>query len=218
MKDKFVLKDDHVKNLQSDIEKTLKNGYNDLCGSNIISSDITKCDRRLYYAMVNSDIHFSKKKEVHKSALIHKWCGILDYGDLLEVMETEFLAADCNHNVYSVIDIIGNISEIPVVINIEEISDEDFSSGNAKRKHVIDTMIQMWLAEVNDGFLIYENLFTKEYNIFHILPNVSVLNAVKKKLINLSNSKISGTLPERKYETSNSKECKECSYCDRCWR
>jgi hypothetical protein len=168
--------------------------------------------------MLNSDIHFSKKKAFHKSHLINKWCEVFESGELIEIMETEFLAADCNHNVYSVIDIVGNISETPVVINIEEISNEDFLSGSAKRKHVIDTIVQMWLAEVNDGFLLYENSFSKEYNIFHILPNVSVLNAVKKKLISLNDSKITGTLPERKYETSNSKECKECRYCDRCWR
>jgi len=217
MKNKFVIYDKYTKKIKEDIEISLKRGYNDLGGEAIDSSEVTRCDRRMYYSMIDFKNVGSRSKAVHESYIVSKWCDILQQGRTVDILDKKFLVADSNFNVCSVIDIVGRMLETPIVIKIKEINDEDYSSKVAKRPHVIEVMVQMWLSEINDGFLIYENSLTKEYNVFHILPNASVLNAVKSKLLKLIDSKNMGILPERKYETSSANECKECVFLGRCW-
>jgi hypothetical protein len=217
MENKFVIYDKHTKKIEEDIEISLKRGYNDLGGETISSSEITQCDRRMYYSMIDFQNVGSRNKVLHESYMVSKWCDILRQGSIIDILEKEFLVADRNFNICSTIDIVGKMLETPVVIKIREINNEDYASKIAKRPHVIEIMVQMWLAEINDGFLIYENSLTKEYNVFHILPNASVLNAVKSKLLKLIDNKNMGILPERKYEASSANECKKCVFVGRCW-
>jgi hypothetical protein len=218
MQDRFVLRDKFSKNLKNDIENLFKKGYNNICHEMVSSSDITKCDRRIYYTLTGVDNQISLSERMHHTYMIQKWSDILSKIKWFKLIEKEFVVADHNYNISSTVDIVGSINELPVVVMVREVTDEIFQSEIAKRGHVIENVIQMWLAEINDGFLIYENNITKEHSVFHILPNVSVLNSVKGKLDALRDCKIIGTPPERKYETPDAKECQECCFTEKCWR
>jgi len=218
MQNNFVICDKFSKNLQEDIEKTFNKGYNDISNEVIMSSNITRCDRRIYYELIGVETSGSKFEELHKTYLIKKWVDILLKTKTFEIINSNVMVADHNYNIVSEIDVIGKFSGAPVVIMIKEVEESTFLNNSTKRLHVVEIMVQMWLSEINDGFLIYENILTKRHNVFHILPNVSVLNAVKQKMIILRDCKVIGKLPERKYETPDSNECKECCFTDKCWR
>lgn len=218
MQNDFVVCDKFSKILQEDIEKTFNKGYNDISNEVVMSSNITRCDRRICYELIGVETSGNKFKELHKTYLIKKWVDILLRTKTFEIINSNTIVADHNYNIISEIDVIGKFSGVPVVIMIKEVEENTFLNNSTKRSHVVEIMVQMWLSEINDGFLIYENILTKRHNVFHILPNVSVLNAVKQKMIILRDCKIMGKLPERKYETPDSNECKECCFTDECWR
>jgi len=218
MQNDFVLRDKFSKSLKDNVEKLFQKGYNDICHGVVSSSDITKCDRRMYYTIMGIDNPVSLSESMHHTYMIQKWSDILSRDKSFKLVEKEFVVADHNHNITSKIDIIGRIEDLPVVVMIKEVTDETFQSNQTKRQHVIEVMVQMWLSEINDGFLIYESIISKRHNVFHILPNVSVLNAVKNKLLNLRDCKIIGTPPERKYEAADANECQQCCFTEKCWR
>jgi len=217
MEAKFVIQDEHTKTFKNAIEKVFKRTYNDICTGVINTSEITKCDRKIYYRITTTEDSKDLKLDKHRKVMIDKWHEILKNSGY-DPIESYYHASDHNYNIFAKIDFICRISELPVVLMVEEVDNLTFKNAIAKRPHVVQLMTQMWLSEVNDGFLIYEDALTKEINVFHILPDVSVLNAVKGKLRTLRSNKMMGILPERKYETSNSKECRECCFIDRCWR
>jgi len=218
MPNDFVLCDKFSKTLQSDVEKIFEKGYNDINSEVVDSVDITKCDRRVYYKLIGVNTFCDKKRRSHHSHIVNKWEGFLLQAKTFELLDKNLIVADQNHNITSRIDIVGKFDDIPVALMIREVDKDTFQNNSVKRSHVVELMTQMWLVEVNDGFLVYEDIEDKKINMFHILPNVSVLNAVKQKLLALGKCKMAGTLPERKYETSDSKECQECCFAEKCWR
>jgi hypothetical protein len=216
-KEDFVKRDQFSTFLQEGVDKVIKSGYNDINSEIVSSSEVTQCDRRIYYSLVGVDQLKKQSIRIHKKALIHKWSSILGKIKGFELVGTGVTVADHNHSVTADIDVVGKLHDRPVAIMVVEVDDETFQNDKAVRKHVVDIMSQMWMAEVNDGFLVYENILSKKFSMFHILPNVSVLNAVKQKLKGLQEKKMLGILPDRKYEAF-AKECRECRFTERCWR
>jgi hypothetical protein len=218
MQNDFVLHDKFSKKIKDDVENLFEMGYTFISHETISSSEITQCDRRIYYKLMGeSPLSFGKKGK-HRSYMLDKWIDVLSRIDDFEFLEKDYTVANSECNVVSQVDIYGKLDDIPIIIMVQEVDQETFQKDKAKRNHVIDLMTQIWITQVQDGFLIYESLITKEFNVFHILPNNSVLNSIKEKLRNLWDCKILGTMPERKYETSDSKECQQCKFIDICWR
>jgi hypothetical protein len=212
----FVKKDKFSTFLKEGVDKVIQNSYNDIDSEVIDSSEVTQCDRRIYYKLINGSVTKTHSVSMHKETLITKWISILAQIKGLKIMEYSTMVADHNYSLVSTVDMIGKMEDLPVVIKLIEVKNETFQNDKAVRKHVVDVMSQMWMAEVSDGFLIYENMLSKEFNIFHILQNVSVLNAVKSKMKSLQEKKMLGILPDRKYETLST-ECSECCFKDKCW-
>lgn len=217
MQNKFVIKDQFTNYFENSLDKALSSGYNDLQTGVVNSEDITKCDRRIYYSVTSLDFPKNKNLKIHNDFLVFKWVKILGKIENIKVLETNYVVADHNYDFVSKIDIIANILEQRAILMVKEVSEDKFKEGVASRTHAVDLMSQMWLSEVNDGFLIYENVITKGYSIFHILPNFSVLNAVKVKLKDIQQKKMSGILPERKYDKPDANECQVCKFRDKCW-
>jgi len=218
MQNDFVLRDKFTKKFELDIETLFTNGYNDLCHEVVYSSYVAKCDRRVFYTLSGVESSVNLRKKMHHSYMIKKWVEILSKGKLFNFLAKEFIVADQNYNVTSTIDIAGKVNDLKVIFMVREVTEEVFKNEKARRFDVVELMTQMWLSEVNDGFLVYESLVEKSSCVFHIVPNVSVLNAVKEKLLYLRNCKLTGTLPEQKYENSDADECQECRFREECWR
>jgi hypothetical protein len=217
MPNDFVLTDKFSNFLDKGIEKVFETRYNDVFSESVNGSDITQCDRRIHYKLMGEGPPRNRSEDRDRDYFLMKWACTLREAEGFDLLNKQFLVADHNYNVSSFVDFVGSINSLPVVLKVEEVSDTIFQSKNAKRPHVVELMTQMWLAEINDGFLIYENAVSKMHSVFHIVPNVSVLNSVKNKLRTLTETKLLGIPPERKYEASDALECQKCFFVGKCW-
>ena len=182
------------------------------------SSDITKCDRRIMYKAIGTPYSINAKKSLHDRYIVQKWLDVFDSIKGIEVIDKRAVVADQNYNLTGEINCIININDAVAVIMVKEVSDQVFKKGAASRNNIVDIMSQMWMSEVQDGFLIYENEKDREFKVFHVVPNISILNSVSEKCRDLNYKKVSGILPERKYEDNKCDECSLCEFRERCWQ
>jgi len=211
-----VKKDKSTKIIEDCIRKDSKAGINDLNSEVFYSSDITKCDRRIIYKAIGTPHINNVMKELHDEYIVKKWVQIFNDLKGIEVVDTGTLVADHNYNLTGKIHLVINVDGAVAVIMIQEVSSELFKKGTS-RNHIINLMSQMWMAEVNDGFLVYENVDDKDFSIYHVTHNISVLNSVKSKCKDLQEKKMLGILPERKYEDISNDECSSCEFKAICW-
>ena len=94
---------------------------------------------------------------------------------------------------------------------------EEISKEGANKKHVVELMLQMWMAEKEHGALIYENRDSLEWEIFHVTPFPPLLRDAKNKCAEMLEYKMQGTLPSRPYKDKSSNECTKCNFLDNCW-
>jgi hypothetical protein len=130
------------------------------------------------------------------------------------------MVADCNFNIMGHVDAIINVSDINAVCQIKPVCEEDFikvKDKGAFKKHVIETLVYMWLAELNDGILIYDNQNNNEYLVFHIEPYPAIIKSVKEKCFDLIKKRTIEQIPDRPYKEV-SKECLECQFSKKCWK
>jgi hypothetical protein len=211
-----VKKDKSSKIIENCITQKIKAGINDLDSEVFYSSDITKCDRRIIYKAIGTPHETNVMKELHDEYIVKKWVQIFNDLRGIEVVDTGTLVADHNYNLTDKIHFVINVDGAVAVIMVQEVSSELFKRGTS-RNHIISLMSQMWMAEVNDGFLVYENVDSKEFSVYHVTHNISVLNSVKSKCKDLQEKKMLGILPERKYDDISNDECSSCEFKEKCW-
>lgn len=187
-------------------------------------SDATQCPRRLVYRAFgnnpdqNSGVSYLDK--TNDNFLRAKWVEILGRCRKIKVLEESATVSDGNFNITDIIDFVANIDGIINAVKIYGVDNKDFlkiQKDGAFKKHVIELMIQIWLLEIKDGLLIYENKNDQSYTMFHIEPYQPIISSVKKKYLGLMEHKIQGTLPEKPYKTKTSKECERCEFIKTCW-
>ena len=185
-------------------------------------SNITECPRKLAYQIMenrtnkvsdylslSSDI-FTKKKWME---YFRKFKGI-------KLVEENLTASECNCNISGVLDAVIQIDDINIATQIFVVRSDEFleiQKEGALKRHVIEVLIYMWLTELKNGLLIYENSNTHEYLSFHIEPYKPIITSVQKKCLLLMEGKIRGQLPEQPYKNRNGNECKKCEYLKTCW-
>lgn len=218
MQNNFVLNDEITEDLEKRINFLLEPNKNDILSELFFSEDIAKCDRRVYYKSTTLSIVKNRRELYDRNFLIKKWSFIIRKLSGIEVLEEFYEVSDHNYNYTSTVDIVAKINDCNVVIMIQEVDNDLFNRKNVLRHHVLQVMSQMWLIEVNDGLILYENKDTKEFTFYHIIPNKSVISAIKAKLKLIFQQKQMGILPERKYTLETSKECQECEFKKICWK
>ena len=220
---KFSLQDELTALVESLIKKENRPS---VTGTGFKPSEVTQCHRRLIYRILGEKPYkdqisrVSYLEEVNNKFLRKKWREILDSCKRIKILEVEPTVADCNYNITDIVDIVANIDGIISAVKIHGVENSYFSKiqkNGALRKHVIEVMIQMWLLEINDGLLIYENKNNQSYVIFHVKPYEPIISSVRKKCLGLRKYKITGGLPERSYSVKTSKECEQCEFKQPCW-
>jgi CRISPR/Cas system-associated exonuclease Cas4 (RecB family) len=211
-----VKRDKSAKTIEECLQKEMEAGINDLNLEVFYSSDVTKCDRRIIYKAIGTSHDINMNEKIHEEYIVKKWVSIFNNIKGVEVVDTGTIVADHNYNLTETIHCVINVDGAVAVIMIKEVSDELFKKG-ASRNHIVDLMSQLWMAEVNDGFLIYDNKDSRDFTVYHVIPNVSILNTVREKCSDLISYKISGILPERKYKDSKGDECSSCEFRKMCW-
>ncbi len=78
-------------------------------------------------------------------------------------------------------------------------------------------MINMWLSEIQNAILLYENKDTGDFSAYHVIPYVQIIEACKRKCLKMVGLKMKGELPERPYKNNEEKECQICEFQKKCW-
>jgi len=217
----FVKRDD----ISETFDANLKNHFNKLSvtfSTTFNPSHITECPRRIIYRCNGVKPEFSitqreadaEKDLLLKLAIVFRSCkGIKFHNDNL-------LVSDCNYNIVGNLDFVIGIKETLLATKIYSVENEMFQKIQEKgaiKKDVIEVMVYMWLIELNDGLIVYENRSSLDHISFHIKPYKPIIKSVIKKCRKLVEHEMNGTIPDRPYKTKENSECCRCEYEVKCW-
>jgi len=185
-------------------------------------SQVTECPRRIVY---RSQSHVAENfgilnLEDNNLCIKNKWIERIKKINKINVLYTDLLASDCTYNLVTIIHAILNISGELFTLHIQPVTQDNFQNiqkKGANRKHVIEVMTNMWLAETKHGLLIYENKNDNNFLLFHIIEYPEIVKSIKNKCKMMSEYKIKGKLPRKPYDMK-SLECDICEYKQKCWK
>lgn len=219
MKDlKFVTKDDLSKTFETMLESERASLNKPEFRSVFNTSEITECPRRIVYKSLEPNFSFPYTTPIY---IKKKWTDLLSKCKHLQQIDVCNIASDCNYNLWSTVDSFLNVDGTIVVLKVQPVSAKDFTKvqqEGAIKKHVVDLMIQVWMAEKEDGILVYENRESlDEYIALHVKPYRPIIESVKKKALQMLDHKVKGTIPKRPYENKSANECGGCEFQTKCW-
>lgn len=184
------------------------------------SAYLTECDRRILYRSRGEKTEDKLPIGIDDGeSLKNKWSNFFEKSIKINMIRKAFLVADCNYNIAGDIDNVVKIGDVFFVVMIKDLPSKDFNRAENKafRKDVVETMINMWLSEIQNGILIYEDRNTGIFSVYHIVPYVQIIEACKKKCLKMVAFKMKGGLPERPYKNNDEKECAMCEFKKVCW-
>jgi hypothetical protein len=211
---KFAAIDDFSLSFSSLIEEDIKN-ISPIIDGTFNPSNIVECPRKIMYKSMGETNNHKIDDKIFKN----KWLDFFSKSTNIKLINRDVLVVDCNYNLGGKLDAILNINDIKSVLKIYFINDNDFSlvKEEAFKKHVMETMTYMWLTEIKNGLILYENKNTGEYLAFHVIPYKSIIESIKKKFSILFKQKIKGEMPSKPYDSCESDECKLCECKQKCW-
>lgn len=224
MHNKFVKRDTKLTNL---IENSLKNGIKkrvfELNNEVFSIEDLTSCQRKIIYkslGVLNSEEESISTKTIDREFVVKKWIYLFSRCKGLKVVDSNITVSDGNYNLSGTTDIVVKCKDVLGAINIEPVNQETYSlakNNNGLRRHIIKLMSILWLTELENGILIYENKNDNDYFLLHVIVNPAVIESIKNKYELLIKNKVFGEIPDRPYKNSENNECKNCVYLDKCW-
>lgn len=208
-------------------EKILKKNKG-LCNNFIevySNSDFTGCPRKVFYKRKFNKIDLEEKlflnidekyqeNEIEFNSEI--WYQILSNVDGLKVSKSDLYFSDVKYNLHGRLNLVIKNENDLYGVNIYKISSDDYmrckKEGSPFRKHVIENMMNIWMAEIKCGMIIYycEN----DFEIFEIKPNRNIIKSVLKNITKINESL---QIPDRPYDDANNSECKSCYFNKKCW-
>jgi len=220
---KFVRSDDVSSLFDSLIRKNGEEHSLEYPVSVFDPSHLTECPRRIIYRANGCKSEKSiPYLTAHNQLFIRKkWLEYLAKCKSIKMINKNVVAADCHYNISGNVDAILNIGDIVYVTKIQTLNNEDFlrvQKKGAFKKHVIETIVYIWLTELRDGLLLYENQDTNEYMSLHIKLYEPIIKSVMKKCLGLMEDKIQGVVPPRPYKSDSSSECVVCEFTKKCWQ
>jgi len=188
------------------------------------SDEITECGRKLCYR-VNGKKYICQYTNMEYNCNIEskkRWINILDHIDGVKVLESDVVASDYNYNIITKIDCVIEITEkdlqyVVLVKSVEENKFNTVKNNEATRKDIVEIMTNMWLIELSNGIIIYENRNSLDFIVYNVIPSNEIVNSVKEKTKKLIVYKNKGSVPPRPYADRESYECKHCEFYGSCW-
>ena len=187
-----------------------------------VPSDVTNCPRRTFYHTrgVVEDFPTSCFQRMHEKMVVKKWTEIFSAMRGVSVIDCDVQFSDCSYQMNGHIDVIIESDHKVYVVMIKSVDNAEFEkikNNGGVRKHVIELMIHLWLTEKTKGLLLYESNATLECIVFDISPHKPIINAAKSKFRALIENQKKNDLPQRPYDTNDSKECSSCEFRIGCW-
>ena len=187
-------------------------------------SYITECPRKLIFRALHIDEDIDDKIlsiKLNIESNLQKWLDLLDKCSKIRVLDNDVLVADGRLNLTSHLDFIISykgaecedllgVKIVPFVFNSDDVS--------PLRKHIVDLMTCVWMADLKQGILVYDNIVSGEFKTFHVKVHDPIINAVKSKCEKLVCHQILGTLPQRPYKSAQEIECRKCGFSKVYWQ
>ena len=185
---------------------------------------ITECPRRMLYRCKGTNYNtggINKREQEANRNRIWEWITLFRACKGIRVHDTELSVSDCKYNLVGKLDFVIGIKDTLLATVVHSVDNDSFlkiQEKGAIRKDVIELMVYMWLTELSDGLIIYENRNNFEYTTFHIKPYKPIINSVIKKCKMLDKHEVEATMPDRPYKTKDESECIQCEYWKECWQ
>ena len=183
---------------------------------------ITECSRRMVYRSrgIKHKSSLGYLQRASEDACRKKWLDIFKNSLKIRLIDQGIVVADSKYNITGKVDALisfGNNDKF--AIKIKSVSESDF--GNIKetgalRKDVVESILYLWLLEIKNGLLIYDNN-NGGFVVFHVEPYAPIIKSVKQKCDDMIRQNMEGHLPERSYKESSSVECEVCEFNKSCW-
>jgi hypothetical protein len=186
----------------------------------IDSADLTRCPRYIFYKASRGVSNQLEK--LFKGYIIEKWKNIFQINKRFDVLSDKYSCSDIKYNLVGSLDLIirdTNNPRKPFAIKVHHVEQEEFKTikeGKVPRKDIIELMANMWMAEIANGILIYENKNFFEFEIYHISPDTILINSIKTVCKDINKYNITREFPARPYETIST-ECEKCVFKASCW-
>jgi len=185
--------------------------------------ELTECGKKLilHTKEAKSLKNCTVAEEVSQDYTKRKWIDLLSKTTDIKILEKFVEVADSNYNIFGNIDCVIEIDGNPIVILIKSLNSHDFSyllSHGVSRKDLVRVIIDMWLIEIPDAIIIYENRDSLESKIYHVVPYNAIINAIREKTKKLWDCIVKEEIVGRPYQTEFSEECQACNYLKTCWQ
>jgi len=211
--------------ISKDLERLLQDENENRTAKSFISSFnpayLVECPRRLFYKTtfqyISPVTYFEKKTQ---TVLIEKWLDYLAKCKKIRIINKYLFASDSIYNLHGYLPAVVEFKDLIAGVQIKGVNNKKFSKVKKKgviKRDAIELMIYIWLLEISDGLLIYENLDNQDYLILHIESYKPIIKSVKKKCLEVINCQQKGEAPLKPYK-NKAMECKECEFLNKCWR
>jgi len=220
----FVKSDELSKNIATKMQLSRDKKTNRRFQKTFHPDELTECGRKLIFCTreINSLQSNNYGEDLTQKYSKLKWIDLLSESDEIKVLDKFVEVSDVNYNIVSEVDCVIKIEDLPVVVLIKSLNSNDFANivkNGIPRKDAVRIIVDMWLIEIPDSIIIYENRDSLEVKIFHVIPYNAIINAVREKSRILWDCIVNESIVDRPYKDSEkSKECQSCSYKDRCWK
>lgn len=163
-------------------------------------------------------------KSIHDNFIKSKWAEIFKRCTKIRLVNSSAVLSDANCNISLNSSAIIEFKDDIYITYIKPVDSDTYNkikSNGPMKKDVITCQAHIWLSELQNGMIIYEDLSSQEYEIFFINKDVGIINFIENRLRYLNSYQISGKIPPVPKENENretSKECINCEFRDKCYK
>lgn len=218
---RFVFTDDlclSIKNHEKNENKRRNSSFN----VEVFSPErCTECDRKILYDVYDGQAQTQISEA--QNNLRHKWASLMMRmpNVILHGVAVEF--SDVKYNLHGSVDMILEFEnrDIKAIGMVREVDAETMSKIREKgpmRKDVLTDMMYMWLSEIPNAIMIYEDSKNREVEIYHAVPYNAIIETTREKFGRLVDYKLHGLNVERPYSNQDNKECSSCRHKVKCWK
>ena len=179
---------------------------------------IHECSRRLIHrARGEKPASNSYMSDLGLSCFKNKWLSIFEKIPDINLIASWVDCCDQKRNIVSVVDCIVEFEEIKYCVNFIPMGDKLYKQTKKDgfiKRDVVKITCDMWMTEIYNGIILYENTITGEYSIFRINFVKDVAKEIIKKCDDLLLCFLYDKLPDKIEDRT---QCRVCEFNHKCW-
>ena len=179
---------------------------------------IHKCSRQQILRTRGETRKKETNESLHVMAIKGKWANVFRSCKRTRVVKAGAILADANSNITATSDVIIEFKDNIYIVDVKPVGHKLFTKvkhNGPMGKDVITIQAYIWLSELKNGIIIYEDIGNQDYEIFLVRKNQPMINAIETKLNKLTSFQVSGVIPNIP-EDINEYECDSCEYNKTC--